>query len=330
MMRVALVHDWLTGLRGGEKVLEVLCELFPRATLFTLVHVEGATSPIIESLPIRTAFTQKLPAARKLYRWYLPLHPWAIESLNLEGFDLVISSSHCVAKGVRPPSGALHICYCHTPMRYVWDRFEDYFGTGLKARFLYGPVAKRLREWDVRSASRVHEFIANSSYVAGRIESYYHRKADAVIPPPVDTDFYVLGSGEPGPYYLVVSALVPYKRIDLAIDAFRNRSEELVIVGAGPSEARLRAGAPDNVRFTAGSGTNGCVSSTRNAGPVSCRESRTSGSFPSKPKPAVRLSSPSVKAAPSIPSATARPEYSSKRRLPRLFRAPLTRFLRYD
>ena len=249
MMRVALVHDWLTGLRGGEKVLEVLCELFPRATLFTLVHVEGATSPIIESLPIRTAFTQKLPAARKLYRWYLPLHPWAIESLNLEGFDLVISSSHCVAKGVRPPSGALHICYCHTPMRYVWDRFEDYFGTGLKARFLYGPVAKRLREWDVRSASRVHEFIANSSYVAGRIESYYHRKADAVIPPPVDTDFYVLGSGEPGPYYLVVSALVPYKRIDLAIDAFRNRSEELVIVGAGPSEARLRAGAPDNVRF---------------------------------------------------------------------------------
>ncbi len=255
-MRVALVHDWLTGLRGGEKVLEVFCELFPDATLFTLLHVACATSPRIESLPIRTAFTQKLPGVAQLYRWYLPLHPWAIESLDLDGFDLVLSSSHCVAKGVRPAEGALHICYCHTPMRYVWDRFQDYFGSGLKAKLLYGPVAAKLRAWDRASAGRVDHFVANSTHVAGRIDEYYGRAADAVIPPPVDTEFYVpsqsdglsdMSDGES--FCLVVSALVPYKRIDLAIEAFRHRKDELVIVGSGPSAARLKATAPPNVRF---------------------------------------------------------------------------------
>ena len=252
-MRVALVHDWLSGMRGGEKVLEVFCDLFPDATLFTLLHVAGSTSPRIESLPIRTAFTQKLPCVTQLYRWYLPLHPWAIESLDLNGFDLVLSSSHCVAKGVQPAEGALHICYCHTPMRYVWDRFQDYFGSGLKARLLYGPVAKKLRAWDRASASRVDHFVANSTHVAERIDKYYGRAADAVIPPPVDTDFYVpsvsAGESDGQSFCLVVSALVPYKRIDLAIEAFRHRTDELVIVGSGPSEAQLKATAPPNVRF---------------------------------------------------------------------------------
>lgn len=248
-MRVALVHDWLTGLRGGEKVLEVLCELFPEATLFTLVHVKGSTSPTIESLPIRTAFTQQLPVAKRLYRWYLPLHPWAIESLDLSEFDLVLSSSHCVAKGVVPREGAVHISYCHTPMRYVWDRFEDYFGSGLAAKLVYGPIAGRLRAWDRRSASRVDHFIANSTYVAGRIESYYGRKPDAVVPPPVDTEFYTPAPDGPDDYFLIVSALVPYKRIDLAIEAFRGRSDELIIVGAGPSAAKLKSLAPQNVEF---------------------------------------------------------------------------------
>ena len=248
-MRVALVHDWLTGLRGGEKVLEVLCELYPEATLFTLVYIEGATSPTIESLPIRTAFTQRLPGVKRLYRWYLPLHPWAIETLDLSEFDLVVSSSHCVAKGVIPRKGALHICYCLTPMRYVWDRFEDYFGSGLKAKLVYGPVAKRLRAWDRASASRVDHFIAISTYVSERIESYYDRAADAIIHPPVDTKFYAPGADEPEDYYLVVSALVPYKRIDIAVEAFRGRSETLVVVGAGPSAERLKAGAPPNVHF---------------------------------------------------------------------------------
>jgi len=251
-MRVAIVHDWLTGLRGGEKVLELLLELYPDATLFTLVHVPGSTSPRIESRPIRTSFIQKLPFVERHYRWYLPLFPSAIEALDLSGFDLVLSSSHCVAKGAIARGGALHICYCHTPMRYVWDRFEDYFGSGWKARLVYGPAAWRLRRWDRSSAKRVDHFIANSRYVAARIRDYYGREAEAVIQPPVDADFYTPapdGADASEPYFLVVSALVPYKRIDVAVDAFRGRAEKLLVVGTGTSEGKLRARAPENVRF---------------------------------------------------------------------------------
>ncbi|HSF15556.1 MAG TPA: glycosyltransferase [Vicinamibacteria bacterium] len=248
-MRVALVHDWLTGMRGGEKVLDALAELFPEATLFTLLHVPGTTSHRIESLPIRTAFTQKLPGVEKHYRWYLPLFPWAIESLDMEGFDLIVSSSHCAAKGIFPPIEGLHICYCHTPMRYVWDRFVDYFGTGPAARFVYGPIARRLREWDRASSERVHHFVANSRFVAERIRRYYDRTVDAIIPPPVDTEFFVPSEGPPDCYYLVVSALVPYKRIDLALEAFRGRPESLVVVGSGPSRRRLETLAGANVSF---------------------------------------------------------------------------------
>jgi glycosyltransferase involved in cell wall biosynthesis len=251
-MRVVIVHDWLTGLRGGEKVLELLLELYPDATIATLVHVQGSTSPRIESRPIRTSFIQKLPGVARHYRWYLPLFPRAIESLDLSGFDLVLSSSHCAAKGAIARGGALHICYCHTPMRYVWDRFEDYFGSGWRAKLVYGPAARRLRAWDRLSASRVSHFVANSRYVASRIREYYGREAEAVIPPAVDTDFYTPGDGgkaEAPPYFLVVSALVPYKRIDLAVEGFRGRAERLLIVGTGPSENKLRARAPSNVEF---------------------------------------------------------------------------------
>jgi glycosyltransferase involved in cell wall biosynthesis len=185
------------------------------------------------------------------YRWYLPLFPRAIESLDLSGFDLVLSSSHCAAKGAIAPASALHICYCHTPMRYVWDRFEDYFGAGFRARLLFAPAARRLRRWDRESAERVHHFIANSRHVAARIREYYGREVDAVIPPPVDTDFYTPAPGEQTGelYFLVVSALVPYKRLDLAVEAFRGRPERLIVVGTGPSEAKLKARAPSNVRF---------------------------------------------------------------------------------
>jgi glycosyltransferase involved in cell wall biosynthesis len=249
-MRVAIVHDWLTGLRGGEKVLELLLELFPDATLATLLHVPGSTSTRIESRPIVTSFLQKMTWVESHYRWYLPLFPRAIESLDLSGFDLVISSSHCAAKGAIARAGAPHLCYCHTPMRYVWDRFEDYFGRGWKSSLLYAPAARRLRRWDRSSAARVDAFIANSRYVATRIRDYYGREVSAVIPPPVDTEFYTPGPEAAGdPYYLVVSALVPYKRIELAIEAFRDRPERLLIAGAGPSRSRLEAKAPPNVRF---------------------------------------------------------------------------------
>lgn len=250
-MRVALVHDWLTGMRGGEKVLEAIIELFPDATLYTLVHVPGATSARIESVPIRTAFTQRLPGVFRHYRWYLPLFPLAVESFRFEGFDLVLSSSHCAAKGARPPDGVPHICYCHTPMRYVWDRFEDYFGNGPSARLLYGPMAHLLRRWDRRSSKRVDHFVANSAYVAERIRRYYGRDVGAVIPPPVDTDFFTPAKGgeSDGDYFLVVSALVPYKRVDLVLEAFRNRPEPLVVAGSGPSRAMLERLAGPNVRF---------------------------------------------------------------------------------
>ncbi len=251
-MRVAIVHDWLTGFRGGEKVLEVFCELFPEAPLYTLFHIPDSTSPTIESHPIRTAFTQRLPGSRSHYRWYLPLYPLAIESLDLEGYDLVLSSSHCAAKGIIPPPDALHICYCHTPMRYIWDRFEDYFGTGAKARFVFGPIAHFLRDWDVSSSRRVDHFVANSDHVADRIRTYYGRDVDEVIPPPVDTSFFTPGNGGSSTaddYFLIVSALVPYKRVELAIQAFTERRDPLLIVGTGPERARLEAFASDNVRF---------------------------------------------------------------------------------
>jgi hypothetical protein len=209
-MRVAIVHDWLTGLRGGEKVLELLLELYPEATIFTLLHVPGSTNSRIESHPIRTTFIQKLPLVERHYRWYLPLFPRAIESLDLSGFDLVLSSSHCAAKGAIAPKGALHICYCHTPMRYVWDRFEDYFGSGWRSRLLYGPAAGLLRRWDRNSARRVDHFIANSTTSPPhRITTGAKRKRSSA---PVDTDFYTPAPGDDRaaePYFLVVSALVP-------------------------------------------------------------------------------------------------------------------------
>lgn len=252
---VAIVHDWLTGLRGGEKVLEVCCELYDDAAIYSLFRIPGTTGATIESRRIETSFVQVLPSLKRNYRWYLPLFPWGIESLELPRVDVVISSSHCVAKGVLPPPGAVHICYCHTPMRYIWDRFTDYFGSNLRSRLVFGPIAAALRRWDIESASRVDHFIANSSYVAQRIERYYSRKAAAIIHPPVDVEQFTPATSDAGsrerrdPYYLIVSALAPYKRVDLAIEAFRERKERLVIVGTGPQEKRLRSQASERIEF---------------------------------------------------------------------------------
>ena len=243
------MHDWLTGMRGGEKVLECLADLLPGAPIYTLFHFPGSVSELLEQRPIRASFLQHAPGLQRHYRSYLPLFPAAIEEHDLEGFDLVVSSSHCVAKGIIPPPGARHLCYCHTPMRYAWDQEHAYFPrrTGLVAR-LRSAALSRLRTWDVASSSRVDRFIANSSFVARRIRRYYDRRSE-VVPPPVDTGFFTPAGGSRGDYCLVVSALSPYKRIELAINACAALGRELRIVGQGPEMERLRRLADGGVRF---------------------------------------------------------------------------------
>jgi len=249
-MRVALVQDWLTGMRGGEKILEVLCELFPDATVFALLHNKGAMSPAIEQMKIKTSFMQHLPMKATKYRHYLPLMPLAIRSLDFSGYDLIISTSAAVAKGAIPRDGAKHICYCNSPMRYVWDQYEEYFGkgrVGFVTRSAMALVAPYLRRWDVRTCDRVHYFIANSHNVAERISRLYHRTSD-VMYPPVSTDQFTVSEKDEG-YYLIVSALVPYKRVDLAIEAFNKCGEKLLVVGSGPQREKLEKIANKNIEF---------------------------------------------------------------------------------
>ena len=249
-LKVALVHDWLTGMRGGEKILEVLCELYPEATLFTLLHNKGSVSETIEKMRIHTSFIERLPFKASKYRNYLPLFPLAIESLDFSEFDLILSTSHAVAKGARPAPGALHVCYCHTPMRYVWELYDEYFGpgrAGMVTRAAMSIIAPRLREWDVRTSDRVNCFIANSQNVANRIRQYYRKPAD-VIHPPVNINQFVVSEKDEG-YYLIVSALVPYKRVDLAIETFNQLGERLLIVGTGPESKRLQSIANKNIQF---------------------------------------------------------------------------------
>jgi glycosyltransferase involved in cell wall biosynthesis len=250
-MRVALVHDWLTGMRGGEKVLDAICELFPAAPLYTLIPVPGSVSPRIEDRRIVTSIAQALPRPERLYRYYLPLYPLAIELFDLRGYDLIVSSSHCAAKAVVPPRGAVHVCYCHSPMRYAWDQFDAYFGPDRVGRLrsrLLRPVLRRLARWDAATAGRVDRFLANSQYVAGRIDRYYNRRS-TVVHPPVDTDFYTPAGRAASSSFLIVSALVPYKRLEIAIDACRRLGRPLRIVGTGPELARLRTLAGPEVEF---------------------------------------------------------------------------------
>jgi glycosyltransferase involved in cell wall biosynthesis len=249
--RVVIVHDWLTGMRGGEKVLESLCRLLPGADIATLVHVKGSVSSLIESRNIRTSFVQRLPRPGAFYRHYLPIFPTAIECFDLDDADLIVSTSHCAAKAVVPTGRAVHLCYCHSPMRYAWDQFEAYFGAGRIGRLpslALRPVLAWLARWDRATAHRVHRFVANSHYVAGRIARYYNRRA-TVLHPPVDIEYFTPGSEPPDPYFLVVSALVPYKRIELAIQAATRLHAPLKVVGTGPDLARLRAAAGPTVEF---------------------------------------------------------------------------------
>jgi glycosyltransferase involved in cell wall biosynthesis len=250
-LRVALVHDWLTGMRGGEKVLEVFCELYPEADIYTLLHVPGTVSPTIERHRVHTSFVQRLPRARRYYRQYLPLFPLAIEQFRLDRYDLVLSSSHCVAKSVITPGRARHLCYCHTPMRYAWEQFDAYFGrqrVGLVQSTLLRPILAGLARWDRATSGRPDAYLTNSRHVASRIRRYYTRDA-TVVYPPVDTVFYHPDGTAPGDHALVVSALVPYKRIDRAIEACALAGLPLKIVGTGPDEASLRRLARGDVEF---------------------------------------------------------------------------------
>lgn len=249
-MKLAIVHDWLTGMRGGEKCLDVLCRAFPDAKLFTLLHAAGSTSDTIERMEIHASFLQHVPGIARRYRYLLPLMPAAIQRLRIpSNVDLVVSLSHAVAKSIIPPAGVPHVCYCFTPMRYAWHLRDEYFADPVQGGVVSGRVGAplaiarnlvldRLRHWDRETSQRVDQFIAISQTVADRIAQCYGRDSE-VIYPPVDTEFYTAGEIERSDYYLCVSALVPYKRIDLAIQSCVRLRRKLVIIGQGPDQRRL-------------------------------------------------------------------------------------------
>lgn len=248
--RVVFVHDWLTGMRGGEKCLEVLCRRWPEAPLLTLLHQPGRVSSAIEARPIQTSPLNRLPAVARYYRSLLPLMPAAAGRWRVPECDAVLSFSHCVAKSVLPPAGVPHVCYCFTPMRYAWHLRESYFAAGgrsLKAR-LAAPLLHWLRHWDRATAARVTHFVAISRTVQQRIQECYGR-ASEVIYPPVDTQFYCPAPIPREDYYLVVSAFAPYKRIDLALTACQQLRRKLVVIGTGQEENRLRHLAGSRVEF---------------------------------------------------------------------------------
>jgi glycosyltransferase involved in cell wall biosynthesis len=247
--RVAVVHDWLTGMRGGEAVLEAILDALPGAELFTLIHFPGSVSAKIEARTIHTSSVQSLAARVSDYRQLLPLFPRAVRQWDFSAFDSIVSSSHCVAKGI-DAKGKPHLTYCHTPMRYIWDRFDDYFPRSkpLKRAAMLS-MAPWLRRWDVKTSSEVTRFVANSNFVRDRIRRYYDRDAE-IIHPFVDDAFLAEPlTHDRDDYHLVVSALVPYKRIDLAVAAAVASNRRLVVIGGGPLLEELRAHAGPNVEL---------------------------------------------------------------------------------
>lgn len=249
--RIALVHDWLNGMRGGEKCLEIFCELYPQADLFTLFHEKGTVASRIESMPIKTSFIQKLPFnLRRRYPYYLPVFPFAMERFDFKDYDLVLSSSHCVAKGARHPQHCCHISYIHAPMRYIWDAFEIYFGrpqTPAGLRFGARLVRPFLKRWDKASSRRVDTFLCNGENVCRKIKNFYARDAE-IIHPPVDHSRFRPGTVKDD-FYLVVGAIVPNKRMDLAVEAFNRLGISLKIAGCGWDENYCRSTAAPNVEF---------------------------------------------------------------------------------
>ena len=263
-MKLAIVHDWLTGMRGGEKCLEIICRRFPGADLYTLLHQKGTTSPAIERMRIRTSFLQRFPGIGRYYRWTLPLMPRAVERLRLPGdADLVLSFSSAVAKSVRVPPGVPHVCYCFSPMRYAWHLRGHYDPSIVRGGLSHGGLRHlpqtlnvaarnlaldRIRRWDQQTSRRVTHFVAVSRTIADRIADCYGRDS-TVIHPPVDDQFYTPARVPREDYYLCLSALVPYKRIDLAIEACNRMGRRLVVIGSGPLTRRLRRMAGPTIEF---------------------------------------------------------------------------------
>jgi glycosyltransferase involved in cell wall biosynthesis len=240
-MKVAIIHYWLVGMRGGEKVIEALCEMYPQADIFTHVYDPEMISDRIRRHRVIPTFINSLPRAPRWYKKYLPLMPMALEQLDLSGYDLIISSESGPAKGVVPPPDALHVCYCHTPMRYIWNMYQEYRSReGWMTRVLMPPLAHYLRMWDVASAARVDSFVANAATVAKRVKRYYGRDS-IVIHPPVDTGaFSIAAPSELGDYYLMAGELVAYKRPDLAVRAFNAMKLKLVVIGGGEMIGEIR------------------------------------------------------------------------------------------
>jgi glycosyltransferase involved in cell wall biosynthesis len=247
-LRVAIVHHWLLSLAGGERVVNTIAGLFPAADVFTLFLDKRKIPPALHERKITASFLNKIPAARKVHRHLLPFYPLAVEMLDLSGYDLVISSDSGPMKGVLTDPGSTHICYCHSPMRYLWDGYSAYLRQMAPlTKALFGPTSHYVRNWDYAAAQRVDHFIANSNYVAGRIRKYYRRDC-TVIHPPIDTSQSFLAGKHEG-YYLAVGRLVPYKRTDILIAACSKLGRRLVIAGDGPEMKRLRKLAARNVEF---------------------------------------------------------------------------------
>lgn len=256
-LRVVFAHDWLTGMRGGERVLELLCQAFPGAPIHTLIHNPAAVSDLINRRVVRTSWLQRIPGIVRHYRRFLPLFPIAARSLKGPPADLFISTSHCVAKGMPVPAGARHMCYCFTPMRYAWVCPDDYFGRHPAVQLLIRPLLAWLRRWDRTANARVDFFVAISRHVRERIQTYYGRES-RVVYPPVNTDFWTPDpeadsrprpGRDQGGYDLMVSALVPYKRLDVAIRAYARSGFPLRIVGTGVEFGALRRLATPNIVF---------------------------------------------------------------------------------